>query len=210
MDREGNSGFAITKDGDIIGVFRHKLNGRPGATAVMIPLAIENGGNKLDCYGTGLVRIYERYGFYPVARVEFNEELANPGWDETKGRPEVIFMAHNGEDAATVIRKANRYHHWTIEEILSLPLFSKNEYMEAWNYRDSILPQIEADKAKDSVATGPIIPEREMRFSAADGEEVLGVDYEDGSELEDETPPHPSPAATPSPQVKPIRGRFCD
>lgn len=172
MMADGSSGFAVERDGNIIAVFRNRQTGKPGATAVMMPLAIENGGTKLDCYGTGLVRVYEKYGFYPVARVEFNEEYANPGWDESKGRPEVIFMAHNGDDAATVIRKAESYHHWTKEEIEALPLYDQNGYEEAGAYRDSILER------QERIAPAP--PQNNGAGEVATGSAALRNDNEGG------------------------------
>lgn len=159
---DGSSGFAIERSGNIVGVFRNKsAGGQKGVTKIILPLAIENGGTKLDCYGEELVRIYSKFGFYPVARVEFNEQYANPGWDESKGRPEVIFMAHNGDDAATVIRNWDTYHKWTREEIQVLPLYDKNGYEDAAAYRDSILERQERiapappqNNGADEVATG--------------------------------------------------------
>ena len=54
-------------------------------------------------------RVYEDYGFVPVARVEFNEQHANPGWDKSKGTPYVYFMMHNGDSAETVVSNIGKY-----------------------------------------------------------------------------------------------------
>lgn len=68
LSKDGAAGFGIAADGDIIGVFANKAADAPkGALRSMMPNAIAAGGTKLDCYGLGLVRLYEQYGFIPVA-----------------------------------------------------------------------------------------------------------------------------------------------
>ena len=143
MTENGTAGYAITPDGDIEAVFANKQKGAPkGVTKSLIPQAIANGGTKLDCYGAGLVRLYSSYGFIPVARVSFNSEYANPGWDASKGTPDIIFMMHNGDSADTVIDNYDNYHQYTPEELNSLPLFTgENGYDNAAKYRDALLAQ---------------------------------------------------------------------
>lgn len=138
---DGNyAGFAVTESGDIEGVFSNKSAGAPnGVTRSMMPQAIAAGGNKLDCYGIGLVKLYSKYGFEPVARVPFNAEYANDGWDESKGRPDVVIMIHNGDDADTVVKNSQDYHRWTPDELNALPVFE--DYDEAMAYRDKILEE---------------------------------------------------------------------
>ena len=70
MDEGGTIGFVLTDNGDIEGVFKNpeKNKTRRAMNGVM-PQAIAAGGMKLDCYGVGLVKVYENYGFIPVARV---------------------------------------------------------------------------------------------------------------------------------------------
>lgn len=110
MDEGGTIGFALTDDGDIEAVFKNKqLNKTPHAMDGVIPQAVASGGVKLDCYGEKLVSIYEDYGFVPVARVEFNDRHANPGWDKSKGTPYVYFMMHNGDSAETVVSNIGKY-----------------------------------------------------------------------------------------------------
>lgn len=140
MDEGGTIGFALTDDGDIEAVFKNKqLNKTPHAMDGVIPQAIADGGEKLDCYGEKLVSIYEDYGFVPVARVEFNEEHANPGWDKSKGTPYVYFMMHNGDSAETVVSNIGEYGHMTQEQLDALPTYGKDGYDQATAYRDSLL-----------------------------------------------------------------------
>ncbi len=140
MDEGGTIGFAVTADGDIEAVFKNKqLNHTPHAMDGVIPQAIAAGGVKLDCYGKDLVRIYERYGFTPVARVEFNEQYANPGWDASKGTPYIYFMVHNGDSAETVAANIGKYPHMERSQLESLPTYSKEGYDQAAAQRDSLL-----------------------------------------------------------------------
>lgn len=137
LARNQASGLAVAPDGDIVAVFNNKKAGGPkGATKVLIPTAIANGGKKLDCYGDTLVDIYSKFGFEPVARVAFDPEFANDGWDASKGTPDIYFMVHNGDSADTVTRKMGTYKAWTKAELDALPLM---DYDSAAEYRDSIL-----------------------------------------------------------------------
>lgn len=140
MDADGTIGFVLADGGDIEGVFKNNLKNRTRhAMDGVMPQAIAAGGVKLDCYGENLVGIYERYGFIPVARVEFNEEHANPGWNKSKGTPYVYFMMHNGDSAETVAESTRIYPHMTQEQLDALPTYGKDGYDQATAYRDSLL-----------------------------------------------------------------------
>lgn len=145
-----SAGLAVAEDGDIEAVFRNP-KGERGALLELMPAAIEAGGTKLDCYGAGLVMLYERFGFKPVCRVEFNPEYANPGWDERKGKPYIYFMVATDTDAQSVRDNAGNYLHATTEELNNLPTFGKDEYDAAYAYRDGLL------KKQQSAPTAPRI-----------------------------------------------------
>lgn len=149
----GSAGAAIAADGDIQAVFRNAKTGVKGSMEAIMPRAIELGGDKLDCYGEGLVRVYENYGFVPVARVEFNEEYANPGWDSSKGTPDIYFMVHNGDSAETVAANIGQYEHMATDQLHALPIYGKDGYDEAMAYRDSLLAQRRGDTT--SVGAAP-------------------------------------------------------
>lgn len=137
--QNGAAGLAVAKDGDIEAVYSNKAAGAPkGVTKSMIPIAIANGGTKLDCYGAGLVRLYAQYGFVPVAKVKFNPEYANPGWDASKGTPDIYFMMHNGDNADAVVAKEGTYSIPTKAELDALPTM---DYDEAYSYRDSLIQE---------------------------------------------------------------------
>lgn len=101
-------------------------------------------GQKLDCYGAGLTRVYSYSGFVPVARVTFNSEFANPGWTEQNGTPDIYVMMATDFDADTVRSKQNSYKVWSKEELDQLPLM---EYDEAMAYRDALLARRFAQNA---------------------------------------------------------------
>ena len=157
MDEGGTIGFALTDDGDIEAVFKNKqLNHTRFAMDGVMPQAIAAGGVKLDCYGEALVNFYERYGFTPVARVEFNEQYANDGWDASKGTPYIYFMVHNGDSAETVAANIGKYPHMERSQLESLPTYGKEGYDQAAAYRDGLLTRRGVHGASDggsSVAT---------------------------------------------------------
>ena len=139
MDERGSAGLAVTPDGDIEAVFANHAAGAPkGATKSLIPMAIANGGTKLDCYGIDLVKLYAQYGFTPVARVKFDPEYANPGWDSSKGTPDIYFVMHNGDSADSVVDKIGTYPIPTAEELQALP---EMDYDSAYAYRDRLLAE---------------------------------------------------------------------
>lgn len=146
MDANGTIGLAITSDGDVEAVFKNKaLNKTHLAMDGVMPQALALGGAKLDCYGEALVKVYERYGFTPVARVEFNPEYANEGWTPDKGTPYIYFMMNNGDSAETVAANIGKYSLSTIEQLEALPTFGKEEYDAAYAYRDELLAQQQSD-----------------------------------------------------------------
>lgn len=149
--QNGAAGLAVAKDGDIEAVYSNKAAGAPkGVTKSMIPIAIANGGTKLDCYGAGLVRLYAQYGFVPVAKVKFNPEYANPGWDASKGTPDIYFMMHNGDSADAVVAKEGTYSIPTKAELDALPTM---DYDEAYSYRDSLMQEGKRAGSADSAPT---------------------------------------------------------
>ena len=90
----GKSGFALKPDGDIVSVFSSET----GSLAGLMKLAIQNGGNKLDCFDTMLPKIYKKFGFIEVDRVKWNEEYKPANWDKehfkqwNNGEPDVVYM----------------------------------------------------------------------------------------------------------------------
>ena len=143
MNENGTVGVGVKPNGDIVAVFKNKKGGPKRAMDTAMPIAIEQGGDRLDCYGEGLVGVYARYGFVPVARVEFNPEYANPGWTPDKNTPYIYFMMHNGDSAATVAKKMGAYPEITKAQLDALPTYGKEDYDAAMEYRDGLIEQKE-------------------------------------------------------------------
>lgn len=154
MNENGTVGAGIAPDGDIVAVFKNKNGGPKKALHTLMPAVIEQGGDRLDCYGNGLVGVYAQYGFIPVARVEFNPEYANEGWTPDKGTPYIYFMMHNGDSAATVAEKIGTYPEITKQQLDALPTFGKEAYDDAKAYRDNFIAQRKSRPANPNNSVG--------------------------------------------------------
>ena len=166
MNDTGTVGVGVAEDGDIVAVFKNKNGGPKRALDTAMPIAIEQGGDRLDCYGKGLVRAYENYGFVPVARVEFNPKYANDGWTPDKGTPYIYFMMHNGDSSAEVVEKMHRYPHKTKAELEALPTYGKDDYDAAMEYRNNLIDQRSADMDHGAVGAADNKDQREIRRSS--------------------------------------------
>jgi hypothetical protein len=106
----GAAGIAVKKDGDVVSVFKNpdmaQKDDIEKINKELLLTAIDNGGKKLDCFDGFLPELYSKFGFEPGCRIEFNDEFAPEGWDfERDGRPDIIFMIHNGDTAEEIKRK---------------------------------------------------------------------------------------------------------
>lgn len=143
MSKDGLTGALVTADGDIEAVFKNPRSSARGAGSSLLLNAINNGGTKLDCYGDGLVYLYNRHGFEPVARVPWNPEYAPDGW--TYGPKDVYVMKlSNGLSADAVASRLGLseaeggFHIWSKAELDELPTM---DYDQALAYRDSLIAE---------------------------------------------------------------------
>lgn len=132
MSDDESIGFAIKEDGDIVSVFADKTKGNHPMSVYSILLsAIENGGNRLDCYGKGLLKFYMRMGFVPQGKVLYNEEYESAEW---KARKDVlkspdVYALYWGDSSAdeTVNKLSERFesiNDKTVSEISdNLPVY---------------------------------------------------------------------------------------
>lgn len=100
LSEDGESGFGIKPNGDIVSVFSSKkVKGR--AHHLLEMAVYEGGGRQLDCFDIYLTKIYETHGFKPVAKMKWNDEYIPEGWnkenfkDYNNGEPDVVFMAYD-------------------------------------------------------------------------------------------------------------------
>ncbi|MDJ0105117.1 hypothetical protein QM646_01755 [Rhodococcus erythropolis] len=97
---DGRSGIALNHD-EIVSAYSHRDSKYPSAAKSMLAVAVQQGGQRLDCFDTALPRIYAEAGFVPVARLKWDDDYAPDGWNYrvysryNGGRPDVVFMAHN-------------------------------------------------------------------------------------------------------------------
>jgi len=96
LSEDEESGFALI--GDEIGSF---FSGGRGQAYPTLRLAVDEGGRRIDTYRTKLPSVMGKANFRPVARVEFNAELATPLWDKNKfkqfqgGKPDLVFYSYD-------------------------------------------------------------------------------------------------------------------
>lgn len=148
MSADNMAGALVTADGDIEAVFKIPQSTAKQAATSLIITAVENGGNKLDCYGKGLVKTYNQRGFEAVAKIPFNAEQAPDGW--SYGQQDVYVMklrdgvtAHDIATNLNVSEENGGYHLQTIGELAALPVF--DDYDKALAYRDSLMQSTSAD-----------------------------------------------------------------
>lgn len=142
MSADNMAGALVTEDGDIEAVFKNPQSKAKQAATSLLITAVENGGRKLDCYGTGLVRTYNDRGFEAVARIPFNAGEVEDGW--TYGNQDVYVMKlRDGVTAQDIAGRLGMneadggFHIQTDVELANLPVF--DDYDEALAYRDSLL-----------------------------------------------------------------------
>ena len=142
MSADNMAGALVTADGDIEAVFKIPQSTAKQAATSLIITAVENGGNKLDCYGNDLVKTYNKRGFEAVAKIPFSAEHAPQGW--TYGEKDVYVMklrdGVTAQDIAGQLGKSEMdggFHMQTDAELANLPVF--DDYDEALAYRDNLL-----------------------------------------------------------------------
>lgn len=102
LSEDGESGFGIKPNGDIVSVFSsNKVKGRAHH---LLEMATVEGGRQLDCFDIYLTKIYEARGFKPVAKMKWNDEYIPDGWNKdnfknyNNGEPDVVFMVYAPEN----------------------------------------------------------------------------------------------------------------
>ncbi len=90
LSEDKRSGYAITKNYDLISVF--SLPGARQGNAAMED-AIRNGARTLDCFDGFLPDFYRQYGFIEYKRVTWNDRYAPQEWNnEEFGSPDIVYM----------------------------------------------------------------------------------------------------------------------
>lgn len=148
----GAAGIAVKESGDIVSVFKNpdmaqkdmieKINN------VLLLTALKNGGEKLDCFDGFLPELYSRFGFRPAVKLKFNDEFAPEGWNyDRDGRPDIVFMVHNGESVEEVLRKQK-----TKEYIPYSQLTSETPYAEDYDDATRLVQEYISERKSREVA----------------------------------------------------------
>lgn len=88
---EDGVGFALTPEGDLVGLINN--SGRKEACADAVVWAIREGARTCDCVAGFLDQWYPLFGFSESHRFHWDDELAPRGWDyERYGRNDVVFF----------------------------------------------------------------------------------------------------------------------
>ena len=150
------AGFAVEPNGNITGVFKNPASKLRRVIDDLMLTAIQEGGNRLDCYagdlynteldddqrvGT-LVQKYARYGFEPVCVVKYN-----PAYAKSDKVEDIVFFVHNGKSASQIAEdlKNGNIPSYTSDDLLALKQFGPDDYDAAIAYRDSLMDQRKSD-----------------------------------------------------------------
>ncbi len=129
------AGFAIKDDGDIVSVFNHSKSKYRGAGPIMMMLAVQEGGRKLDAFDVVLPHIYSKAGFKIASRLPWSDDEAPDGWNKEDfasfngGEPDVVFMYYEPDLRKTEILPFGPRQYDPNNTVRNAALFT--DYMEA-------------------------------------------------------------------------------
>ncbi|MBQ7466711.1 MAG: hypothetical protein IJS74_01405 [Clostridia bacterium] len=147
---DGVSGFAID-DGNLIAVHKNPIKAKEyGIDHVMQLLmltAINNGAERLDCYGTFLTETYMQYGFLPVGKMDFDVTI-NPSWPVEKfGTPDVFALARVPLTIKQITQMQQDNSFVCFAEIIDdIPKF--DDYFKMLECRDKMLQKFKQQKLR--------------------------------------------------------------
>ena len=111
VSEDGLAGVGIRPSGEIGALYSN--NAMKGSGDSLVRLALQEGGEYLECFDTYLPGVYSRAGLGKIAEIPFNPEFAPDGWDYQKmkdynqGLPDVIFMVR--DRPGLVVRRFDDY-----------------------------------------------------------------------------------------------------
>lgn len=110
LSEDGLSGFAITKDGDLISVFN--LNNKKGWLRAIAD-EIKTNAKTLDCYisiNQPLNEMYEsKFGFKTASIMDYNMEYDHDNIANNHNKPQVAFMVNTSNDVKLKHFNKNQY-----------------------------------------------------------------------------------------------------
>lgn len=154
----GKAGVAVERNGNITSVFKSPKSHVSGFMKYGMYTAIDNGGDRLDCYAIGsdggLAELYCRCGFVPVCKIKFNKDFAPKDWDyNANGEPDIVFMAYIYNSAKDVLNRYGTHKAYTEYTDTEVPYIDgyEDNYSVAAKYRDMYI-----DNIKDTEMTKKI------------------------------------------------------
>ena len=110
MSRDGLSGFAITKEGDLISVFN--ASGKSGWLRAISDI-VKSEVKTLDCYvspNQDLQQMYQRmFGFKTASLMDYNMEYDHDNIAKNHRKPQVAFMVNTDQDVPTRTFNKDQY-----------------------------------------------------------------------------------------------------
>lgn len=167
LSEDGMSGYAITKDGDLISVFNANPEKRGWLRAIAPD--IKKNAKTLDCYispNQDLSKMYSKiFGFKIASQMDYNMEYDHDNIAQNHSEPQVAFMVNTDQDVQT-------------------QMFPKDDYDGAYNYQQSFVNneqdtvrQVSPEQAPKTIPQRDISKQREKSdFQKDTIKEVQGND----------------------------------
>lgn len=160
----------VGADGDIKAVYKNPDSEARRVSDTLLKEAIKAGGTKLDNFDIYLTKLYLENGFRIVSRLPFNEKYPPEGWNEAKhGKPDVVTMIYDPENKLNIKEKQ----------------FTKDEYKEALDYRDTYV-EAQKEAYKKEVPAGKKLfnePNPETAQISQDYKNSKGIEYGPGENI---------------------------
>lgn len=138
LSDDGLSGFAITKDGDLISVFN--LNDKRGWLRA-ISNEITTKAKTLDCYVSpiqNLQQMYEsKFGFKTASIMDYNMEYDHDNIAKNHDNPQVAFMVNTSENVETKHFNKDEYDAAKENQLKYIKNPAKVQYSKDLDYEDN-------------------------------------------------------------------------
>ena len=176
---DGRMTFAVTKDGDMVSLAKHRDSKLKNAAAIAFRVQTSRGGNRGDNFDTELGKIYTPLGGRMVARTAFNDEFVPDDWwdeaelargnkvpkekflryigrsypDQSKaaGRPDILFFVYDKNSIGSTYDPASVPEVKTYEDGVQAQRDALREMGVEPGFQRSPIPQSEWDAAPRSV-----------------------------------------------------------
>lgn len=143
LSSDGNVGYALTPDGDLVNVFNN--SGQPGAGQMAVIDAIKRGANTLDAFAGFLPHYYATFGFHAYQSDAWNDDYAPPGWNyATMDRPDIIYMRYEGGPRDTIERRIGTF----------------SGYAYPWYTKTAANPPVLGGRSPSEVRPGMVRPQQ--------------------------------------------------